>query len=161
MPFRPHPTKSQEIRVHSSGSLIVVEYVSTGTVASLDELLAIELAHAKTHGRISLLQVVTGAMGKVDDATKKKAAEMTTALESVAVGSAVVIPGNTAGAMILRTVVSGINLLSRSRTPTKTMGSVAEALAWLCSLKDQDPALSSVKVAEIESLFSTKSKTAA
>jgi hypothetical protein len=161
MPFQAHSTKSTQIRVFSSGPLLVVDYVTAGTVESLEDTFKHQQALIASHGKISTLQIVTGAVGKIDDAVKKKAAEMTKAMENKVFGSAIVIPGTSLSAMMIRTVVTGINMVSKSSTPQKCYGTVAEALTWLQSFPGQSPEVMKIKASEIEALFPSLGKKAA
>lgn len=160
MPFKPIATRSPAIRVFSSGSLLVVDYVTAGTVESLEETARQQHALIAERGKISMIQVVTGAVGKVDDAVKKKAAEMTKALEGKVFGSAIVIPGSSLSAMMLRTVVTGINMVSKSSTPQKCYGTVEEALNWLKAFPGQPADFASHSAKEIDALFPALSKAA-
>jgi hypothetical protein len=153
MPFNQNPTKSKNVRLFSSGSLVVVDYQQTGTVEVLEELLRFQQSVVLQKGHLTLLQVVTGPMGKMDDAVKKKAAEITKLMEKALVGSAIVIPGTSLGAMMIRTVVTGINMLSRSATPSKCFGTIPEAVAFLHSLPGQHADVRSIGARDVEALF--------
>lgn len=160
MSFTKIQTKSPQIRLWSSGTLLLCEYVSNATVESLEEVSKAQQAIVAAHGKVSSLQFVSGELGKVDDAVKKKAAEMTKMLEKQTVGSAVVMPGNSLSAMMIRTVVTGINMMSRSTSPTKCYATITEALSWLQSLPTQDPAVKKITTKDVEDTFGAKAKAA-
>ena len=52
----------------------------------------------------------------------------------------------------VRTIVSGVNALSKSATPTKTFGDLKEALAWLQSVPGQTADVKALKPADLPSL---------
>ncbi|MBM4782523.1 MAG: hypothetical protein GQE15_33020 [Archangiaceae bacterium] len=160
MTFKTIPARSPGIRLFSSGPLLVVEYVTAGTVESLDETSRHQHELISQHGKISILQMVTGAVGKVDDAVKKKAADMTKSLEGKVFGSAIVIPGTSLSTAMLRTVVTGINMLSKSSTPQKCYGTIEDALAWLKSLPGQPASFLTLSAKDVAALFPAQAKAA-
>jgi hypothetical protein len=152
MPFQLIDTNSKVVRLYGSGSLTLVKYLSTGTVGMLDELLRYQRSLVATHGHISLLQVIPAEQSKWDDAFKKKAADVTRELERHMICSAIVIPGSSLGAMMLRTMVTGINMLSRSKLATKCFGTVPEGLHFLQGLPGQDAAVKAISPDEVEAI---------
>lgn len=161
MPLHPQQSRSPDLRIFTSASLLVVDYMAAGTLASLDENARHQQALLAAYPKISSLQIMSGPVGKVDDALKKKAAEMTKAIENKCFGSAIVIPGSSLGAMMIRTVVTGINMVSKSNTPQKCFATIGEALSWLQSFPGQDPQVMKLTAGEIEALFPALGKKAA
>lgn len=154
MPFQKVTTRASPIRLFTSGTLILVEYVEPATVEAFDEVFVHQLNIGKSKGQLSMVMVASAVASKIEDDVKKKAAEVTKALEKYSVGTALIIPGNSLTSMMVRTVVTGINMVTRSASPTKCYATVQEGLSWLQSLPKQDAATKLITAAEIEALCS-------
>lgn len=150
--------KSPSLRGFTSGPLVIVEYRGVTSVSALDELSQFQQSIAQKHGSISMLQFAQGETNgaKVEDGVRKRGAEMLKAIEKTCKGNALVIRGSSLGAMMMRTLVSGINAVSRSVTATKCFSNTEEALRWLQTQPGHDAAIERVTASEIDSVFLAK-----
>lgn len=142
------------ITIATSGSFVVVRFGAT-TVADLDQMLKVQLDVVKRHGHLTTLSVVpiTGEATKVSDEVKQKSVEITRAIGKQQLGSATVILGTGIGATILRTFMTGFNLLAKNPFPQKTFSDVREAHAWLSALPNQDDDVKKAKADEVLATF--------
>lgn len=161
MAFSRVTSKSPFFKAFTDKTLLVVEYVGPTDVAALEELFALQQSIVKQFGQITMLQFASSdGAGKLDEGVRKKGAEMIKAMEKHSKGSALIIRGSSLGAMLLRTVVSGINALSRTSVPSKCFSTTTEGLSWLQSLPGQDAALKAFTPDQIEGLLGAVAKAA-
>lgn len=119
-------------------SLIAVRFGQT-TIADLDDLVRLQGDVVKRHGHFSMLGLVEigNTAVKVSDEVKAKSLEMTKVHGKHSRGSATVIMGTGLGAAVIRTFMTGFNLMSKSPFPTKTFSNPTEGLTWLSSTPNQ------------------------
>lgn len=135
MPFSPlvrHPN----LVLARSGGLLVSKFGTVTDVATLEALAAAQRDVVKAVGHVTSVAIVTSAdsMGKVSDEVKQKSVEMVRAIGKDLTATATVILGKGMGATIIRTFMTGFNLLVKSPSPQKSFSSVDDALVWLATL---------------------------
>lgn len=106
---------------------------------SLSALAAAQLELAKTHPRIFSLAIIpaapaAGAVVQQEagerEAAIKQSAEIARRLEEVTAASAMVILSRGVLAVMVRTFMAGLSLVSSSKTELKTFKTLEEAEAW-------------------------------
>lgn len=151
------------ITLATSGSFVVVRFGAT-TVADLDVMLKAQLDVVKRYGHLTTLSLVPigPETSRVSDEVKQKSVEITRAIGKQQVGSATVILGTGIGATILRTFMTGFNLLAKNPFPQKTFSDPHEAHAWLSALPNQDDDVKKARVDDVLATFklSVKAKAA-
>lgn len=137
-----------------SDSLLAVRFGAT-TVADLDDLMRAQQEVVKKHGHVTMISLVpTGdTTSKVTDEVKAKSVELTKAVGKNQIGSATVILGKGLGATVIRTFMTGFNLLAKNPFPTKTFSDVGEALVWLSALPNQSADVKKASATEILGLL--------
>jgi hypothetical protein len=143
----------------SSGSFFVARFGAT-TVADLDDMLKAQLEVIKRHGHLTTLSLVpiSTETTKVSDEVKQKSVQVTRALGKQQRGSATVVLGTGLGATIIRTFMTGFNLLAKNPFPQKTFSDPHEAHAWLSALPQQDDDVKKANVVELLRVLNLASK---
>jgi hypothetical protein len=90
------------------------------------------------HKQMTSLIVLRGAVN-VDLSTeaRKAGANLTMRFEKLSVGQAVVVEASGFMASMARSVITGINLIARAKSPQRVFQDPREATEWLCGLPAQ------------------------
>jgi hypothetical protein len=147
--------KRPDFHLARQGSLLVALWNGAGSTKDLDLLSQHEHAIAKELGIVTMMSLVpaTGTQQKVSDEVRAKSVEVVKLIGKKMAGSATVILGKGLGATMIRTFMTGFNLVSKAPSPQKSFAEVDDALVWLKSLPNQHADLKSVTTAAIVSHF--------
>ncbi|MFZ5439311.1 MAG: hypothetical protein ACOZQL_04840 [Myxococcota bacterium] len=152
MPFQKTISKTGHFTLYTSGSLVIMDFAQQSNAADFNEMTAMMKALAAKVGKISSISIAPPKVEKFDDATRAAMKDQQVQTAGLILGTAVVIPGGSLSALVVRTIVSGVNALSKSATPTKTFGDLKEALAWLQTVPGQTADVKALKPADLPSL---------
>ncbi|MFZ5439310.1 MAG: hypothetical protein ACOZQL_04835 [Myxococcota bacterium] len=160
MSFQTTKSRSGNYTAHVSGSLIIFEFHRQASAADINEMTTLRKSVATRTGRISTISVAPGAVERLDEDARAAIKAQQEATAAFTLATSVVITGGSLSAMVVRTIVSGVHALSRSKIPSKTFSSVAESLAWLQSLPDQLPDVKLIKPAALPAIGTPTAKAA-
>ena len=126
-------------RMFSVGSLVVTECSAAPELADIDHVEASYQKAIEASGKISAMMVIAAGESKVDGPTRARIGEMTKRIDGslACFATVVLVEGHCLMGRVLRTFILLINLLARSKAPTKVFGSLAEAAAWIEKLPGQ------------------------
>jgi hypothetical protein len=121
-----------DIRVGNYGPVHLVAYHGTPTVTTLRTS---ERYHRLLRGRFprgtAILSWVAGGLKMPDKDVRDVGSELFKAVAPQIWCSATVIPGEGFWASAARSVLTGIQILSRSPCPDRAFGKIDEAVAWM------------------------------
>jgi hypothetical protein len=94
------------------------------------------------HKQMTSLIVLRGAVNvDLSNDARKAGANLTMRFEKLSVGQAVVVEASGFMASMARSVITGINLIARAKSPQRVFQDPREATEWLCGLPAQPPDL--------------------
>jgi hypothetical protein len=149
--------ESEHLTVGAVGPLVVVSYRG-GTKAELERLDAFQAALVAKHGRIASMSLMDniGSMARMDEETRKFSAELAKKYEKTNIGGAIIVRTKGIGAVIARTSLSAVFLVTQGGLEMKVFKTVDEGLTWLRSLPAPNPLEGlSVTAADLE-VFATR-----
>jgi hypothetical protein len=144
--------ETEFVKVGSAGGLIVAAYRSS-TKDDLERLDAYQGAVLAKHGRIASMSVMENVspMARMDEATRQKGAELALKYAKTNAGGAIVVRSRGVGAVIARTSLSAIFLLTQGGLEMKVFKTIDEGLLWLRSLPVPNPLIgNAVTAADID-----------
>jgi hypothetical protein len=128
-------------RVLRCASLVVSVHPRASTVEDLRFIHGacqrIAAEHTQMCSLTLLLQAGMGLDGPTRDAAKALASDF----RDVSIGQAIVYGGEGLQASLVRSVLTGVNLLARARAPQRVFTRANEAVRWLSGLPQQVPEL--------------------
>lgn len=144
--------ESEHLTVGAAGPLVVASYRG-GTKAELERLDAFQAALVAKHGRIASMSLMdnVNSMVRMDDETRKFSAELAKKYEKTNIGGAIVVRTKGIGAVIARTSLSAVFLVTQGGLEMKVFKTVDDGLTWLRSLPAPNPIQGlSVTAADLE-----------
>lgn len=144
--------ESEHLTVGSAGALVVVSYRG-GTKAELERLDAFQAALVAKHGRIASMSLMdnVGSMVRMDEETRQFSAVLAKKYEKTNIGGAIIVRSKGIGAVIARTSLSAVFLVTQGGLEMKVFKTIDEGLTWLRSLPAPNPLQgSSVTAADLE-----------
>jgi hypothetical protein len=140
MPFSAlvqHP----DFRLATSGSLVLAHFTGPLSSAALEEVEARLVAVVRRFRHASLALALEGQETRVGPAEREQLTAMLKRLEPHLSGQATAVLLRGAAGAVLRTSLSGMHWLMRSRAPMKVFDEVGAAVQWLGTLPGQPPAI--------------------
>jgi hypothetical protein len=122
------------VRVGASNGVVFEVWIGGGKPQHFRDLCKLEIDYALTQQdkRMALLSVVRmESFTSLDGAVRKELEARTRATERYSRASVVILPANGFAASIVRGVLTGLQLVTRSKVPTAVFGSVEEGCTWL------------------------------
>ncbi|MBM4776877.1 MAG: hypothetical protein GQE15_04165 [Archangiaceae bacterium] len=144
--------QSEHLTAGSVGPLVVVSYRG-GTKAELEQLDAFQAQLVAKHGRIASMSLMdnVNSMVRMDEETRKFSAELAQKYAKTNIGGAIVVRTRGIGAVIARTSLSAVFLVTQNGVEMKVFKAIDEGLTWLRSLPAPNPLEGlSVTAADIE-----------
>ena len=90
------------------------------------------------HGQMSSIIVMRGDISlNLDAETRREGAALTKEFETVNTGQALVMEADGFKASLARSLITGVNLLARSKARQRVFKDPKEAAEWVCTLADQ------------------------
>lgn len=132
--------ESEHLTVGSVGPLVVVSYRG-GTRAELARLDAFQAQVVAKHGRIASMSLMdnVGSMARMNEETRKFSAELAQKYAQTNIGGAIVVRTKGIGAVIARTSLSAVFLVTRGGLEMRVFKTIDEGLTWLRSLPAPNP----------------------
>ncbi len=94
------------------------------------------------HKQMTSLIVMRGAVNvDLSNEARRAGANLTNRFEKFNTGQAVVVEASGFMASLARSVITGINLLARSKAPQRVFQDSQEGTLWLCGLPTQPPGI--------------------
>ncbi len=94
----------------------------------------------RDHGMMSSIVVLRGSFRlTLDYDARQAAADLTAQCEPFNIGQALVLEAEGFKASIARSLLTGVNLVARSKAQQKTFKEPEDGIRWLCSLEKQPP----------------------
>lgn len=152
MSFQKTVSKTGHFSLYTSGSLVLMDFAHQSNAEDFREMTAMMKALAAKVGKLSSISIAPPKVEKFDDETRAAMKEQQVQTAGMILGTAVVIPGGSLSALVVRTIVSGVNALSKSPVPTKTFGDVKEALAWLQTVPGQSADIRALRPSDLPSV---------
>jgi hypothetical protein len=137
--------KSTHLTCVSTGSLCIAHFRGAPELSDLDAAEAAVKKVAGAQGKAIYLAFIEGVSIKVPEEIRNRGTAMVKAIETSIDASPTVILGSGIATTIIRTLVSGINAASRSKSPSKTFDTMEAALTWLQTLPCKDKITSQVR----------------
>jgi hypothetical protein len=145
--------RSGNFTAFTDGGSVVFRFISPASITDYREMTDIVTAAAKKSGKVTVISLLLGGMSTMDEPSRQALKAYTQATDSLQLASAVIITSGSLTAMVVRTIVNGLNVLSSSKVPMKAFTSISEALAWLQGIPGQSPGFSkTVSQADLEAL---------
>lgn len=144
--------QSENLTAGSVGPLVVVSYRG-GTKADLERLDAFQATLVAKHGRIASMSLMdnVNSMVRMDEETRQYSAELARKYAKTNIGGAIVVRSKGLGAVLARTSLSAVFLVTQNGVEMKVFKAIDEALTWLRSLPAPNPIVGlSVTAADIE-----------
>ncbi|MER2565371.1 MAG: hypothetical protein ABTQ32_31895 [Myxococcaceae bacterium] len=144
--------ESEHLTVGSAGALLVASYRG-GTKADLERLDAFQAALVAKHGRIASMSLMdnVNSMVRMDEETRQFSAVLAQKYAKTNIGGAIVVRSKGLGAVLARTSLSAVFLVTKNGVEMKVFKTIDEGLTWLRSLPAPNPLQgSSVTAADIE-----------
>lgn len=127
-------------RIAHVGSLLVTTHSQGATVAMVDQLEKVLTEHEKKYGRFSVLAVVSGTGIRSPEAgLKERVIAQEKRFEKAIIGAAVCIEAKGLPAIFTRTFLVAYTLVSSHVFDLKIFGAIEPSVAWLKTLRDQEP----------------------
>jgi len=125
------------------GPVFLPLFLRGGTLASLDLMDRVEGELVAEHPRqVTVIALVPQFdFEAMPPGVREKSTEMFAKYKGDLIGTATVVGGSGFFPSLIRSVVSGAALLSRSRVPQKSFARVEDALGWAATLEGQVPTL--------------------
>jgi hypothetical protein len=127
--------------VRSAASAVLVHYTDAPTE---EDVRALAVAYGKVvaaNGQLSLLVVIDAPEPKVGPGVREQLGEVLKRLDKDMRGVATVIRTPGLKGTMVRTFLTGLNMITRTRSPTKVFSSVDEGAAWLSPVSGQPNAV--------------------
>lgn len=136
------------MRIAKSGSLCILQYLGPSSLADADADFKHQQAVAAEHGHLSNLVLFDAkAVGKPDDAVKKRVSDQVRSLGPKLKGTALVVMGDGISTTIIRTMLVAVSLIAKS--PQKVFSDVGAALEYLKALPGQSADVKALAVDEV------------
>jgi hypothetical protein len=124
-----------EVCVAHAGSLLVFVWRGPITEASLDKTNRIEAELIERYGRVAVMGVITSMSSGIPTAELRQAAsDAMRRFQPSVDGTAIVLGAEGTRAVIARTFLAGLSLVTDFHSPLKVYRRVADATAWLDTL---------------------------
>jgi len=144
--------ESEHLRAGAVGPLVVVSYRGS-TKADLEQLDAFQARLVAKHGHIASISLMDNvkSMVRMDEETRQFSASLAQKYAKTNVGGAIVVRSKGLGAVLARTSLSAVFLVTQNGVEMKVFKAVDEALTWLRTLAAPNPLEGlSVTAADIE-----------
>lgn len=143
------------VKVGAAGGLVVSVY-QTASVEVLDQVDALQARVLAAHGRLAALTVMENIspMARMDEATRKKSADLAIKYAPNSIGGAIIIRGKGIGSVMARTSLSAVLLLAPGGVELKVFKTIDDGLLWLRTRPTPNPLVDNpVTAVEIETFI--------
>jgi len=151
--------------LYRHGSLLLIIHWNELQLQHLASITAACDQVVREHKQMTSLIIMRGAVNvDLSSDARRAGANLTNKYERYNTGQAIVVEASGFMASLARSVITGINLLARSKASQRVFQDSREATAWLCTLSAQPPAIRDsfgTLWPEIERLLVERSRSAA
>lgn len=93
------------------------------------------------HPQMSSITILLQAGMELDGPTRDAAKALASDFRETSIGQAIVFGGHGLHASVVRSILTGVNLVAGARAPQRVFKSTEEGVRWVCALPQQDPQL--------------------
>jgi hypothetical protein len=117
------------------GRVFIDAFYAPPTVARLDELYRHERALVDRVGRHAVLSIIDPGVGKeMGDDARKRARAISLEMEEHTIGHAFIVLGNGFFAAMARSIIAGIQLVSRTKAPWRVTSDANDGITFVADL---------------------------
>jgi hypothetical protein len=129
----------RNMRLGAIQSVIVGVAYGSLTVEDYEQQEQVMAQFLGKHDMCSTFWVITRSTRQTDEGARQKVKQMSERFRRQVRGSAIVVTAPGAGAVLIRTFISAIALITNPDPPMRSFRTVPDGVAWLQALPSQDP----------------------
>lgn len=134
--------EARDHRAYAWDSLLVVVFEQPTCVEAAQAIQRFHRERIATSSRISSITVLTGELRlQVDPEVRRVGSEIAREAAQVGIAGAVVVPADGWIATFFRSVITGMHIVARVKTPHRVFARIDDAVRWICEQPGQVPAI--------------------
>ena len=134
--------EARDHRAYAWDSLLVVVFEQPTPVEAAQAIQRFHRERIAMHSRISSITVLAGQLQlQVDPEVRRIGSEIAREAAQVGIAGAVVVPAEGWIATFYRSVITGMHIVARVKTPHRVFSRIDDAVRWICEQPGQVPAV--------------------